>query len=47
MEMMNVETFGPIIPIQKVKNLEEAIALANDSQYGLGCNIIQMIWKRH
>ena len=39
MEMMNVETFGPIIPIQKVKNLDEAIELANNSQYGLGCNI--------
>ena len=39
MEMMNVETFGPIIPIQKVKNLEEAIELTNNSQYGLGCNI--------
>lgn len=39
MEMMNVETFGPIIPIQKVKNLEEAIELANNSEYGLGCNI--------
>ncbi len=39
MEMMNIETFGPIIPIQKVKNLDEAIVLANDSQYGLGCNI--------
>ena len=39
MEMMNIETFGPIIPIQKVKNLEEAIELANNSQYGLGCNI--------
>ena len=39
MEMMNLETFGPIIPIQKVKNLEEAIDQANNSQYGLGCNI--------
>jgi len=39
MEMMNVETFGPIIPIQKVKNFDEAIELANNSQYGLGCNI--------
>jgi betaine-aldehyde dehydrogenase len=39
MEMMNVETFGPIIPIQRVKDLEEAIELANNSQYGLGCNI--------
>ena len=39
MEMMNRETFGPIIPIQVVRNLEEAIAIANNSQYGLGCNI--------
>ena len=37
--MMNQETFGPIIPIQVVKNLEEAIEIANNSQYGLGCNI--------
>ena len=39
MEMMNIETFGPVIPIQKVKNLNEAINLANNSDYGLGCNI--------
>tara|TARA_B100000686_G_scaffold94808_1_gene101368 strand:+ start:73454 stop:74935 length:1482 start_codon:yes stop_codon:yes gene_type:complete len=39
MEMMNEETFAPIIPIQNVKNLDVAIKLANKSQYGLGCNI--------
>ena len=39
MEMMNLETFGPIIPIQKIKTIEEAIELANNSVYGLGCNI--------
>ncbi len=39
MEMMNLETFGPIIPIQKIKSLEEAIELSNNSMYGLGCNI--------
>ena len=39
MEMMNIETFGPVIPIQKVKDLTEAINLANSSDYGLGCNI--------
>ena len=39
MEMMNIETFGPVIPIQKVKDLSEAINLANSSDYGLGCNI--------
>ena len=37
--MMNIETFGPIIPIQKIKTLDEAIDLANNSIYGLGCNI--------
>ena len=39
MEMMNLETFGPIIPIQKIKTIDEAIELANESIYGLGCNI--------
>ena len=39
MSMMNIETFGPIIPIQKIKTLNEAIDLANNSVYGLGCNI--------
>ena len=39
MTVMNVETFGPIIPIQKIKTLDEAIELANNSIYGLGCNI--------
>ena len=39
MSLMNIETFGPIIPIQKIKTLNEAIDLANNSVYGLGCNI--------
>ena len=39
MEMMNLETFGPIIPIQKIKTIDVAIELANESMYGLGCNI--------
>ena len=39
MEMMNLETFGPIIPIQKIKTIDEAVELANKSIYGLGCNI--------
>ncbi len=39
MELMNLETFGPIIPIQKIKTLDEAIELSNNSMYGLGCNI--------
>ena len=39
MDLMRQETFGPIIAIQKVKDEEEAIELANDSDYGLSGNI--------
>ena len=33
------ETFGPIIIINRVKSMSEAIQLSNDSRYGLGANI--------
>lgn len=35
MAIMREETFGPVIPIMKVRDAEEAIRLANDSRYGL------------
>lgn len=35
MDIMRRETFGPVLPIQVVDSLDEAIALANDSEYGL------------
>lgn len=35
MTCMRDETFGPTLPIMKVADAEEAIRLANDSQYGL------------
>jgi acyl-CoA reductase-like NAD-dependent aldehyde dehydrogenase len=35
MKIMRDETFGPIMPIMKVKDETEAIRLANDSNYGL------------
>ncbi|MCK6681881.1 MAG: aldehyde dehydrogenase family protein [Thermoanaerobaculia bacterium] len=35
MRCMTEETFGPLLPIQVVDSLDEAIALANDSEYGL------------
>ncbi len=36
MPVFKEETFGPVLAIVKVRDEEEAIALANDSQYGLG-----------
>lgn len=39
MKIMQEETFGPILCLQKVKNYEEAITLANDSPYGLNGNV--------
>jgi len=35
MSVMEEETFGPIIPIVKVKDADEAVRFANDSRYGL------------
>ncbi len=35
MEIMQKETFGPILPIIKVDSIEEAIQAANDSKFGL------------
>jgi acyl-CoA reductase-like NAD-dependent aldehyde dehydrogenase len=35
MKCMTEETFGPLLPIMKVADADEAIRLANDSKYGL------------
>ncbi len=35
MRIMREETFGPVLPIMKVKSLDDAVRLANDSEYGL------------
>ena len=39
MACMREETFGPLLPIMRVANEGEAVALANDSEYGLGASI--------
>lgn len=39
MRVMQEEVFGPILPIQKVANDEEAIRLANANEYGLGAYV--------
>jgi acyl-CoA reductase-like NAD-dependent aldehyde dehydrogenase len=36
MKVMRDESFGPVLPIMKVASAEEAVRLANDSDYGLG-----------
>ncbi len=37
--MLREEVFGPALPIVRVRDLDEAIARANDSIYGLGSSI--------
>ncbi|MGC1308748.1 MAG: aldehyde dehydrogenase family protein [Phormidesmis sp.] len=39
MAVMREETFGPVIGIQRVKGDEEAIALMNDTDYGLTAGV--------
>jgi betaine-aldehyde dehydrogenase len=38
-DLLREETFGPVAPIVRVKSLDEAIALANGTRYGLGANV--------
>jgi succinate-semialdehyde dehydrogenase/glutarate-semialdehyde dehydrogenase len=39
MRVMKEETFGPIAPVMTFRKLDEAIQLANDSEYGLAAYI--------
>lgn len=39
MEIVRQEIFGPVVPVVEVEDLDEAIALANDSDYGLTSSI--------
>jgi lactaldehyde dehydrogenase/glycolaldehyde dehydrogenase len=39
MEIMRKEIFGPVLPIGTFKDLDEAIELANDCEYGLTSSI--------
>ena len=39
MVTMREETFGPVIPVMKVSSDEEAVALMNDSDYGLTASV--------
>src|SRR3954447_5620507 len=39
MKVMTEETFGPVLPVMKVRDAEEGIRLANDSRYGLNSSV--------
>jgi acyl-CoA reductase-like NAD-dependent aldehyde dehydrogenase len=39
MPLMREETFGPVAPIVRCRDIDEAIALADGSEYGLGASI--------
>ncbi|HEY4243138.1 MAG TPA: aldehyde dehydrogenase family protein [Kofleriaceae bacterium] len=39
MKIMRDETFGPVIPVQRVRSLDEAVQLANDTTFGLGSSV--------
>ncbi|UKZ73931.1 hypothetical protein TrVFT333_001585 [Trichoderma virens FT-333] len=39
MTVMTEETFGPVIPVMKVKGDDEAVKLMNDSEFGLTASI--------
>lgn len=39
MRIMNEEIFGPVLPIMTVSSVDEAVELANASQFGLGASV--------
>ena len=43
MRIMREETFGPVLPVMPFDTDDEAIRLANDSEYGLGASV----WTRN
>jgi acyl-CoA reductase-like NAD-dependent aldehyde dehydrogenase len=46
MQLMRDETFGPLLPIMTFKTDEEAIKLANDSEFGLTASVFTSDLKR-
>src|SRR5579864_8422010 len=46
MKIMREETFGPVLPVRSFTTEDEAVALANDSEYGLAACIFTNDRKR-
>ncbi|WP_206057368.1 aldehyde dehydrogenase family protein [Nitratireductor sp. XY-223] len=44
--LMQKEIFGPVVPIMKVGDFEQAVALANDTEYGLSAYLFTKNIKR-
>ncbi|HSM87903.1 MAG TPA: succinic semialdehyde dehydrogenase [Candidatus Limnocylindrales bacterium] len=42
MDIMREETFGPVLPVRSFKSEDEAVTLANDSEFGLAASV----WTR-
>jgi len=49
MKVAKEETFGPLAPLFRFSSEEEAIKLANDTEYGLACyfytNNLGRVWR--
>jgi lactaldehyde dehydrogenase/glycolaldehyde dehydrogenase len=46
MAIMRDEVFGPVVPVMKVSGFDEAVAVANDSRYGLSAYLFTRDMRR-